>query len=411
MTKLPFLIAWRLVRTSSYERSISAMIKLCFWGICISTFALALIASIMKGFEEVTHQKIQGIHADLIIRSTARGLNYPAIQSIIKKDFSHLVAATTPSDIHHTLVTLQANNDVPSVAFVTSIDPATAPCVSSLAGTIIEPVDVPFAELFKGRQVLVGKGLATELGAHTGDMLELLVPSQDQESNYVSLEKIPAQIGGIFATGIDEFDMNGIFAAQHFVRSTIAPDAQTTHINIKLKQGVDPHAAQQVLARRFAPLSVLGWYDLYPALVSALTLEKYAMLLILLLIVLIASMNTISLLFMYVTHKRRTIAVLFSLGMSQRAIIFSFMLIGISITVSAAVVGLAGAIAASFLIDHFQLIHLPDIYYSSYVPAHMSSTIVLSVFFAALILSLLATWYPTRQIRSIDVSHILKFEG
>lgn len=413
MTKLPFLIAWRLLRTSSYERSISTMIKLCFWGICISTFALALIASVMIGIEEVTHQKIQGIHADLIIRATGgQGLNYPKIKAIIAQEFSSIVAATSPSDFHHTLVTRKnSDNELPTVAFVTSIDPCSIQQVSSLATSIIDPKAASLTDVVTKNHVLLGKGLAAAIGAQRGDSIELLVPTQETEERSVSLEKIAAIVGGIFATGIDEFDMNGIFASEQFVHSTLAPDAQTTDISIKLQPGVDQHQAQKELAHRLAPLTVLGWYDLYPALVSALTLEKYAMLLILLLIVLIASMNTISLLFMYVTHKRRTIAVLYSLGMSQQEIIASFMFIGIGITVGATIVGLLAAVGVGFLIDHFQLISLPDIYYTSYVPAHMSFTILLSVFCAALVLSILATWYPTRQIRTLDISQILKFEG
>ena len=61
-------------------------------------------------------------------------------------------------------------------------------------------------------------------------------------------------------------------------------------------------------------LEVMSWKDLYSSLVSALILEKYAILFILALVALVASLNIISLLFMYVTQKRTDIAILSNNG-------------------------------------------------------------------------------------------------
>ena len=63
-------------------------------------------------------------------------------------------------------------------------------------------------------------------------------------------------------------------------------------------------------------LDVYSWKDLYPSLVASLKLEKYVSFFILALILLVASMNIISLLFMQITQKRPTIALLQAMGMS-----------------------------------------------------------------------------------------------
>ena len=100
---------------------------------------------------------------------------------------------------------------------------------------------------------------------------------------------------------------------------------------------------------------------------AALALEKYAMFFILFLIVLIASMNTISLLFMFITHKKRTIGLLSAMGMSRAAIMKTFITLGMGITFSAACVGLAAAIGISLLLEEYHLISLPDVYYVSHL--------------------------------------------
>ena len=65
-----WLIAWRYLMGSHKERSISIMVKICFLGIFIGSCSLALVMAVMDGFEQATHEKIQGIHANLIMKSS-----------------------------------------------------------------------------------------------------------------------------------------------------------------------------------------------------------------------------------------------------------------------------------------------------------------------------------------------------
>lgn len=416
MNNIPFSIklAWRLLRTASHERTISSMVKLCFGGILISAFSLALVAAIMRGFEIVTHNNIKGIQADLIIRSS-RPLKYAALKDIIETEFKDSIEAISPTSTYHAIIDVpergSQKTDISTVSFLTVIDPATAQRATNLEKIITTPHNKQLPALLDSEQVLIGKDAAKLLDLKVGDTIELLYPAHEQtKKERLMLESAKATVGGIFSTGIEEYDLNGIFVSYDFIEEQFDEDAKITQINIKLKPGIRENELQQKLKERFN-LPVITWQELYPAIIAALTLEKYGMLLILSLIVLVASMNTLSLLFMFISHKRRTLSLMYAYGMSRRALMLTCMLVGMFISCTAALLGLCAAYASSYLLNTYELIKLPEAYYVSYLPAHMDGQIMLIVVLLIVTVSLVTSWYPTRTLDRKRIASILKFEG
>ena len=158
-------------------------------------------------------------------------------------------------------------------------------------------------------------------------------------------------------------------------------------------------------------MEVYSWQELYPALVSALKLEKYAMGLILALIMLVASMNIISLLFMQITQKRGDIAILQAMGMSHAAIESIFIGIGMTISAAASAIGVLIALILGFFIHRYPLIELPDVYYVTHLPVEFDASICFSVFALILIMSFCATIFSARSTRKINISNVLRFEA
>lgn len=404
----PLLLARRLTRTTSTERALSTMVRLCFWGICISTCALAVVAAVMRGFEQVTHQSIQGIHADLIIRSS-QPLDYEKIKNVIRSEFTDTILEISPSSTHHVVINHTDRDDF-TIAVITAIDPKTAEAVNALHQRILTPMGVPLETVMSDDKIIIGKLLAQELQLKVGDKISLLYPEEKQtKRNRLTFDSVDAHVGGIFATGIDEFDMGGIFASHAFTTEHLNTPETITQINIKLQPKSDATTVQKKLQARLQ-LPVISWKELYPPLMAALVLEKYAMIFILSLIVLIASMNTISLLFMFITHKRQMIALLYAQGMSRRAIMSTFIAFGVGLTTLAAATGLAAAVAISYLLETYRLIPLPDVYYATHLPAHMNATIVISVLVLVIIIGFISAWYPTRSMNRKKIAQVLKFD-
>lgn len=405
-----FFLAQRILLTHVYQKSISTMTIICFGGIFIGSFSLALITAIMNGFEVTIHEKMQGIHANVIIQSYKNGINMKALSSVLQKEFPE-VTAFSPMATHHVL--LKTNNDaqdMPIVAIIKGIDPKAEQHTSALSKKIIHSSTSNFPELFAKNHIIIGKQLAHNNEITLAENVELLfIRDEKIKGNKIIFDSHPAIVSGIFDTGIDEFD-NGVIYCSLELLEQLFPNLEVEQINVTLA----PHSNEQAIIEKLhnrLKLDVYSWKSLYPSLVATLKLEKYVSFFILALILLVASMNIISLLFMQITQKRPDIALLKALGMSHRSISTIFFTIGMTISCVASFFGIVAAVIASWFLEQYPFITLPDTYYVTQLPVAMSWEIVCAVFCVVIIFSLFATWLPIQRIRTINISQVLRFEG
>jgi len=411
MNSLIFLLARRYLIHSVHEKSVSTMVKICFLGIFLGSFSLAFITAITNGFEAEVYKKMQGIHSHASIRS-ADQLNVDAIMKVIHAEFPHV---ETVAPMMSTYVLLPAEQEgVPCVIVLRAIDPQAESQVSSLGQKIISkvPDSVPaLVHVLDQRQILVGERFAHNYRTHPGAVVQLLYPDDvtDSSAGRITLLTSHATIGGIFKTGIDEFDANVVFCNFDFFNA-LFPDYGVTQLNIKFKPHCNQSATITALRNRLG-LEVSSWQDLYPALVSALTLEKYVMFIIIALITLVASMNILSLLFMEIMNKRADIAILQVMGASPAIISSIFILMGLALAIAATTTGIGAAYGLSIIFERYPFIKLPDVYCVSHLPVLMDWQIGIAVFCVVITLSLVASWLPTRRIKTINIAQILRSEG
>jgi len=408
MFALAWFLAKRFIFVAENKNSINIMAKICFLGILISTFSLALVNAIMHGFEQATHNKLQGIHADITISAQGKPLKYAALTSVLKTEYP-TITAFTPQSEAPAMIRGKEDSELPTLISVTGIDPETIGLVTILPTLIQQPAQVPLPHLVQKNSVLIGHELAEQLRVKVGDEVELYTASEDAATRKaIALESHAVVIGGIFKTGIDEFDAHIVFTSHTFF-AQLFPEQGITTVLLKCATPCNESHLIQSLKDRLH-VSVYSWKDLYPALVSALILEKYAMFFILALISLIAIMSIISLLFMYIIQKTGEIVLLKTLGIPTPTITLAFGIIGILIACTASLCGIALAWSACYLLEKYPFIQLPDAYYVTHVPAHMTLTSAVIVFCVVLALSICATWIPTRRIKSISVPDVLKKE-
>jgi lipoprotein-releasing system permease protein len=412
MNITPFFLAKRILLAHVYQKSISTMTIVCLSGIFIGSFSLALITAIMNGFEVTIHEKMQGIHANLIMQSYDDSIDIDVLGPVLTKEFPE-IAAFSPLATHHILLRSKNTEDnTPCVALLRGIEPNAEQITSSIAEKIIKTAHttLPFSQLFAGDSVVIGKQLALNNDIATGDTIELLFIHNEQiRGRKITLESHTATVSGIFDTGIDEFDNGVAYCSLSFLEK-LFPNITIEHINIALKTGTNEEAIIERLHNRTG-LDVYSWKSLYPALVATLKLEKYVSFFIIALILLVASMNIISLLFMQITQKRPDIALLKAIGMTDNAISAIFFIMGMTISCVASACGLAAALVASWALERYPFITLPDTYYVTQLPVAMTWQIICVVFCVVIIFSFLATWIPTKRIRLINISQVLRFEG
>lgn len=412
MNTTPFFLAQRILWNNVYKKSISIMTAVCFISIFIASFALSLITAIMNGFECAIYEKMQGIHSHLIIQSYDNDIDLHAIQPILQKEFPEIKSFAPVATQHVLLRVPGLVEEVPIVVMIKGINPEMEHMTTALAQKIIKklPETENFSQLFSDSHIVIGKQLAHNNQIKIGDKLELLFIREGQiHGKKITLDSGHGIVSGIFDTGIDEFDSGVIYTSLSFLER-LYPNLMIEQINVALTSVAHENFIIKKLRNRFG-LDVYSWKDLYPSLVASLKLEKYVSFFVLALILLVASTNIISLLFMYITQKRSMIALLKAIGMTNYSINILFFSIGIFISFIACISGLSAACGASFILQKYPFITLPDSYYVTYLPVAMDVHIIGIVFSLVMILSIAAMIIPIRYIRSIDVSQVLRFEG
>ncbi len=157
------------------------------------------------------------------------------------------------------------------------------------------------------------------------------------------------------------------------------------------------------LESRFPDLLIQSWKEINRPLFLALRLEKIVMFATISLIIFVAALNLISSLSMLIVEKRPQVGILRTLGASERSILRIFLMVGLLIGIVGTILGNVIGLGFSWAAETWQLVPLPsDVYYASHVPFAIDAVDVIGVNIVAVILSILATWYPARLAARLD---------
>jgi len=140
-------------------------------------------------------------------------------------------------------------------------------------------------------------------------------------------------------------------------------------------------------------------------------MEKKALFLVLLLIILVASLNIISSLLMTVMSRRTEIALLLTLGASAKEIKNAFFYLGMTIGLSAIIIGTALGLGGLYILDNFDIITIPaDVYTTSKLPIDLDIVDLISVVVGAVFITFIASYYPSYKATQIDPLEVLRNE-
>jgi lipoprotein-releasing system permease protein len=160
---------------------------------------------------------------------------------------------------------------------------------------------------------------------------------------------------------------------------------------------------QSALAGQFPGVQVKTWKEINRPLFLALRLEKIVMFVTISMIIFVAALNLISSLSMLILEKRPSVGVLRTLGATERTILVIFLEVGLLIGISGTILGNVFGLSASWLIDHYHMVPLPaGIYPIAYLPLTIDPSDVIGVNAVAIVLSIIATWYPARMASRLD---------
>jgi len=266
----------------------------------------------------------------------------------------------------------------------------------------------------KGEQlpgILLGKELAASLGVATAleEKVELLYPfGEVGPTGEMEPSRRVYRVVGTFKSGYFDYDSKFAVASIDSLRRLFGE-------GVSESLGIYFSDPTEALSRTSEFSSLPGieraesWQEKNSRLFSALRLERIGMALVLGLMVLLASFNILSMLMMTVYERRRDLAILQSLGLSQAGIAGIFYRAGLWIGVVGGLGGLLLGLGLCLFLRIAKL-PLPAPYYLDAMPVDINPLWIAGAFCLALIMSLVATVLPAREGGRQTVVEALRYE-
>ena len=402
---MPFelLIGLRYLRAKGGRGFLSLLTVIAMAGMAIGVMALIVVLAVMTGFEDELRSKILGTTSHILVMDAGgRGIEDPdRVLEIARRHPD--VRSASPFVLQQVML---SHGDSATGAVLRGIDPEAERrelqrrvkhgSLADLAGP--EPA------------IALGRELARTLGAFVGDTVTAISPKGAVTAVGTIPRMRPLRVVAIFELGLYEYDSalayTSIASAQQFAEL----GGRVSGIEVRLG---DVYQARRVSRELGASLGLpywtRDWTEMNRNLFSAIQLEKTAMFVILTLIICVAAFAIISHLILMVAEKRREIGVLRALGASSRSITLVFMAEGVLIGLVGTTVGTVLGVAIGLIQDRYHVVKIPgDVYQLSELPMKMHPPELALIAVAALVLSFLATLYPSRQAARLHPVEVLR---
>lgn len=415
-SKLEFFIALRYLKSKNKEKFISITAIFSFIGIALGVGALIVVMSVMNGFREDFTDRILGVNSHISVYPNQREFeNYKEAMRIIAENSN--VKLVNPTIENQVMV--MANDDTAGV-YIKGINKEDLIKKSKIYDKIASQ---DFSGEFKNNGILLGQDLAAKLRIAEGDEIKIISP----ESNSTILGTIPRiktyRVVGTFSSGMYEYDAGVAFIPLDMAQKHFKYDNSVSGLEIYLNDMSKLNETYYEIAKSLKnngfDVRLIDWKESNSAFIGALNVERNVMFLILTLIILVATFNIISSLTMLVNDKNKQIALLRTIGFSQKSIMRIFFLCGSIIGFVGTFLGTALGILFAKNIQNIKAIiekifHVelfsPTIYFLTELPSKVIPSDVIFIVCLSLFLSFLSTLYPSYKASKTNPAEILRYE-
>ena len=407
------MVALRYLRARRERSFISVIAAFSFLGIMLGVATLIVVMSVMNGFRAELLDKIVGINGHIFVQAIDTPLtDFDAVDERIAKVAG--VKLVIPMIEGAAGVSSPYNQ---SGALIRGIREADLKKLPGIAGHItlgsLDGFDT-------GGGLAIGQRLAESLSLRVGDTISVLTAKGAQTPFGVAPRIKSYPVAAVFNIGMSEFDSSFVYMPLSEAQAFFDKDGQATVIEVfvdrpddldSIRSGIDGTAGR--------PIIMTDWRQRNKTFFDALQVERNVMFIILTMIVLVAALNIISGLIMLVKDKGPDIAILRTMGATRGAIMRIFLITGASIGVAGTLAGLLlGLLVAANIESIRQFFNWllganlfpAELYFLSRLPSVVRASDVIAVTGLTLLLSLLATIYPSWRAASIDPVEALRYE-
>jgi len=399
----------RYLKAKRKQGFISIITGISVLGIMIGVMALIVVLAVMNGFREDLMKKILGVNSHLLIMSYKGGIR--DIDEVVQKTLNvDGVVSATPFIYSQIMIKSYGNI---SGAILRGIDPVTAGSVididSMIRGGSLGVLTDTQAET-KG--VILGSELSKQIGAVQGDIVTLVSPMGRLTPLGRVANEGRFEVKALFESGMYEYDSAMVYISLADAQEFLSLGDEVTGIEVKVEDIHESDKIGEAIQGTLQyPYWTKDWKMMNKSLFSALKLEKVTMFIILTMIVLVGALNIISSLVMMVMEKARDIAILRTMGASPKNIMSIFIFQGLFVGLVGTFLGLVSGSFLCHILARYKFIKLPpDIYYITTLPVRMEWLDIVSIVLAAIIISFLATIYPSWQASKVNPVEALRYE-
>lgn len=407
---LSLLIGGRFSRAKKRNKMVSFISLSSTIGIAVGVAVIIIGLSAMNGFERELKNRVLAVvpHGEFV------GVQEPIQdwQSVITQleRHPHIMAAAPFVEF----TALAEKGQKMKAIQVRGIDPAQEAEVSTLS----DFVDPKAWQRFQPhqQQVILGQGIADYLGVTTGDFLTLMIPTHSSSDHIQAPKRVRVQVAGLLT-------LNG--QIDHSLAMIPLADAQqetgigraVTGVAVKVTEVL---GADRIVREAGSQLNIYAylrsWQHQFGYLYSDIQMVRTIMYLVMVLVIGVACFNIVSTLMMAVKDRAAEIAILRTMGATDGLIKRIFVWQGVFSGVFGSVAGSLFGVAIAWnltpiikglekLLDHQFL--SGDIYFVDFLPSQVELHDVLFVSGTAILLSLLATWYPAARASRLNPARVL----
>ena len=408
-TRAERLISIRNLRPKKKEGFLKIISVFSFLGIMLGVAILIIVMSVMNGFKTDLTNKILGLNPHIVVQPNSFQIDESYI-SKLKKDFEEMTISRTYSGEG-----IVISNENTKGVILKGVDKSEKNIVEFFDSFISQGN----LDNFNSNKVFIGSELSFNFNLEIGDTINLMT------SSFVGtpLGNLPKQeifeVAGIFSTGFIEFDENIIFLNIEDALSIFDKGVKDQNIEIYLQDPLEANFFKNKIQNINQNYFIYTWSDLNKSLFSALKVERNVMFVILSLIIVVAAFNIISGLTILIKNKTKEIAILKTLGLSNKSIKKTFFLTGLTIGFFATLSGIILGILFSMNIEKIRIflskvfkfeIFPSDIYFLDELPYEINSISILIVFIISLLISAIASYLPATKISKMNTFRALRYE-
>ena len=399
--------------------SLSYVSKLAFIGLIVSTGVLLLVISVVNGFDRELRERVLAVNPHFTVSTPSGFGELDLLEDLPGNGIASAVA------VAQTTVILAANNNLATASLV-GVDAEAYAQVSDIGTFLLSAQSDPVADAStqtlsavhgSGFGMVIGRTLARRLGITVGDAVVVMLA----QPTISVVGAIPRQkrfaIVDVFDSA-SQLDNQGAFISLANAQRLMQLGNRSNAIHGRLTELFDFAKAGAFLSAQFTDqVSIRSWMSTYGNLYQAIAVQKTTLFALFLLLIGVAAFNLISSLMMLVEHHRGDIAILRSMGATNRQIIGLFCSLGLLLGIGGIVLGLClGSTLAWSLEALFPAMQsiigteLMTQYFISYLPVDVRWIDVVAIFVVALSLSFVASVYPAWRASKLLPSRVLAHE-